>query len=412
MPLKNLRILLESSDDQPSAASWEFFHQKDLGEIAARGNAELYRTMPGNIREQLLLFLRKIGLSETHVVLFNMLVEDKHPNVSTLRKLEEISDVIRTRAIKSIMAADQIEKKPATSQPKKENREMSRNPHRLLGAEEISARFLKLGVNVEKLVQDWEEFYATTHFSKAVQKSMVIEEYTLDLPAVTDRAMEAFEKAYRTGKIDCFMIDDARIGDGTTLRSLEKKTLKRFARKYNYTSNYEAEIFLNRTTTTPPIARIVGFSTRRVVFNKNGGEKTLQDYLPKELYHETMGLGTYLRLFHCFDYHDPETMEMVRTYTVKGCNAALERTILLSNRNHENHVLTIGPDPQDLSVDHSVEVGPGITQVPKLYETPVTVVTSADFSTLQNNNDFRSLAFMNTWPAPPIGEEGEDDIPF
>lgn len=404
MPLKGLPHSLDYAT-----------REEDLRHLAATGRVEDYRQLTQTVRDHLFAFLKKSGIPEFRIIVLGMMLESKHPDILTLKKLGEIIDGIRHRIIEQTMLEDQKRKFSAPKEDKKPELILRPNPNRILSPREMVERFKKLRIDLLQLIKSWQIFYYNQpRFAKAVTKATFSKAYSLVMPAVSEQAMQAFEKAYRSGKINTFMIDDARVPDGTNLRAFKRKTLRRFKQKYKYRSVYEAETYLNKSTLTPPIVRIIGFNREESVCDpKNIAAK----YGPNEPHFTTMGLGTFIRLFEYLDMHDPDGLEMLTHYVTKGSRVLDQLTVVLNNKTDKEGFLTIGPDKKDPRMRLSVEKTPAVISVPDLFETPIPVVSSEDFGNVVKMNDSRHIAHMSTWPAPPgdesDGVEGEDnDIPF
>ncbi len=384
----------------------ETLQEGKLREIAATGSVETYRELPVKTREQLLGFLKNTGIPEWRVILLHMLLDSKQPDLLTLRKLAEVIDDVRAQIASTTM--NKVQEKKTNGKPEKQV-ETVPNPHRQLSQRELNSRLRKLGIDLPQLMMDWENFYHSRNFGNAVKRNMGQSEYFLPTPAVTHQAMETFEKAFKEGRIDRFMIDDARIGDGATIRAFERKTLKRFKQKNIYGSVQEAEAFLDRTTVTPPIVRLVGYSTKNNIFDPKQPGKAFADLSQGGPYESTMGLGTYLRLYHYLAAEEPHLLHSIKSYSVKGNNLLRPRTVLLNNKTDENRVLTIGPDLNEPRILHSLELGPTLLDPGSPLEKPVPVLVSDNLEHVYNRKDRRYLAHMDTWPAPPDDGDEEAD---
>lgn len=372
--------------------------EEDLREVAVRANTDVFRSLSSTIRAQLWTFFRNLGIPDHRLLLLEMLLASDKPDILTLKKLEETIDEIRGMVLKKTMLQDQQRK--TSSKPAEKKPELAiPNPDRLLTARELAARFRKLGTELDVLMGSWEDFYCRNIPGMAVTKKLRQKEYALPMPVITERAMKAFEKAFHERVINSFMVDDARIEDGSTLRIFEMKTLKRFKQKYKYDSMNTAENELNRSTLTPPIVRIVGYNRNETVFETNSRGRRPQVRIQHEPHRGTMGLGTYMRLFYYLDVQDPEGLEMVTHYITEGNRILAPLTIVLNNKSDEG-ILTIGPDPKDPRMRHSVEKAPVVTGIPDLFESPIPIVTSDNLGAMQNHGDSRYIAHMETWPAP------------
>lgn len=378
----------------------EIPEERRMREIAVNGNVDTYRELPAKIREQLLGFLKSTGIPEWRIVLLNMMLGEKQPDLVTLKKLAEVIDDVRGQVISATMEKEQ--EKKTNGKPAKQP-EVVPNPHRQLSQRELTSRLRKLGIDLQQLIMDWENYYQSRSFGNVVKRNMGQQEYFLPMPAVTHQAMEAFEKAFRDGRINRCMIDDARVGDGATIRAFERKTLKRFKQINNYGSVSEAETFLDRTTVTPPIVRLVGYSTQHTVFNP----KAIAEQSAGGPYESTMGLGTYLRLYHYLAAEEPHQLHSIKSYTLKGSSLLRPRTVLLNNKTDDNRVLTLGPNLSDPRMLHCLELGPTLIQPNSPQEKPIPILVSDDLEHVYNRQDRRYLAHMETWPAPP--DEGDEE---
>ncbi len=372
--------------------------EEQLREMAVRANADAIKGLSSTVRGQLWRFFRKSGIPETSLILLDMLLGTQRPDILTLKKIEETIDEMRSKVIKKSLLEDQERKHPA--KPAEKKPELARiNPNRLLPGRELAARFRKLGVELDGMMHDWEVFYSANILGMTVSKNLKLKEYSLPMPAITAQAMEAFERAHHEGHINSYMIDDGRLEDGSTLKIFEMKTLKRFKQKYKYDSMSAAEEDLNRSGLTPPIVRIVGYNRNETVFDAKDRGRRPRFRLQNRPHLGTMGLGTYIRLYHFLDIHDPEGLEMLTHYVTEGNRILAPLTVVLNNTSDEG-ILTIGPDPKDPRMRHSVEKAPAVTDIPDLFEAPIQVVTSHDLSALHNSGDSRYIATMETWPAP------------
>lgn len=375
---------------------------RDIMDIAMMGDGDSYRRLPLPTREKLLALLKTCGIEETTVVLLQMLLNDRRPDILTLKSTDELVDVIRTRVIAVYRNTEQ--RMNGTSEVSMnitgETKDTMVNENRVLGLHEAIARFAKLGVDFKQMIFEWRRHYNTGRFGHAVKKHMSSEHYQFGIPIITSSAMNAFEEAYQRGIIDKFMIDDARIPDGVTLRAINRKSFKQFTRKYKPGNTVEAENLLNRSTTTPPLIRVAGYSSQPIHFDNRITGKTFQDLTPQNKHHQTMGLGTYLRLHNYLTVNDPESLQGILTYTYGKKRSPSQRTIILNNRTPDHEVLTIGPDLHGARESQVVEIGPAVTQLLQLFDAPILIVTSDSTEMGKYTGHRGTIQLMSTWPAP------------
>ncbi len=400
--------------------------EEDLQEIAIRGNIDIYRGLPEYTRMHLLGFLKRSGIADHRVLLLDMMLQERQPDILITQRLEAIIDEVRGEVISKTMREEQAKRRTAEKPRPAENAAIIKNPNRMLSAAEILQRFKKLGVDFYKMMKEWESFYATHRFGQRVKKLSRDENYQLPVPSITNKAMEAFEQAHREGHINTFMIDDARVADGTTLKLFERKVLKLFKKKYGFTTLEDAVWFLNRTTPGKTGVRVIGVNTEAAVINPRQKEKCFQEYTPQNAYESLMGLGTYTRLFHYLDENDANAFYGLKCFTFEGDKTLYDRTVLFNNKTARNQILTRGPNPDDQRFMPSLEVGEEITEPLPRYQTPTTMVASDDMRFVKNNGP---LAHMDTWPAPANpanldlyalqqlseaadADDKDDDIPF
>jgi|GEM_PF-4759031 len=81
---------------------------------------------------------------------------------------------------------------------------------RQLENHEIQDRFGELKVLILSIVEDWRKFYEKSGYSKEA-KSIDGQDNNFYLPNITEGEMQAFEKAFASGKIDRVMLDDDRV---------------------------------------------------------------------------------------------------------------------------------------------------------------------------------------------------------
>lgn len=101
----------------------------------------------------------------------------------------------------------------------------------ILDPYEVIERFRNLGINLERLMDQWAQFYQASgyaHHAREMNNGFV-------LPEMTNEAMEAFERGFRERMVDMLIIDDNRLDEGTTLKVFQPSTSRRSRKKYGAT---------------------------------------------------------------------------------------------------------------------------------------------------------------------------------
>ncbi len=91
---------------------------------------------------------------------------------------------------------------------------------------EVRDRFKKLGIDIVRQAQVWEQFYRKADYKSALVEHGVLtknEPYTLPLPALCEAEMQAFEKALALNGKMAVMVDDARLTPSETFGFFQRR---------------------------------------------------------------------------------------------------------------------------------------------------------------------------------------------
>jgi|GEM_PF-4050005 len=377
--------------------------EDNLRNLVVYEGLESFRSLSDLGRGKLIKFLTKCGIPPSQGHLFSMLLDDRHPDILTEKTLTHMREDFRTRVISNATLQAQPQKPKAQKKPDK----TKRRPRELIEQKEIIDRFENLGIDILEVLMDWTVFYENHAFSKAVAKATNADPYTIDVPAMSNEAMEILEKKWAAGEIDRLMVDDGRLRDGKTLRIFEPETFKKFHVENKFSDTSTTEAFLDRTTSSAPIVRLVGYSSKPPVFNGRQHSKCYQEYGYFTPFENNMGLGTLLRLQAFLEEKNPFAIQGLETYTVqtKDAEELKLRTVLLNNKTTKNKILTFAT-VQNPNREHDLKIGEDITRIAPFYQTPIRIFVSDNPGLLKKTDSIE--AHRDTLPAPAPANDEDD----
>lgn len=196
----------------------------------------------------------------------------------------------------------------------------------ILSETELVERFDALGFELPVLHDMWTEYYAKNLYLKPGD--------ILEIPDVTEGAMQAFEAGVCEGRIDTIMFDYARFHDGFALRISKKSTPQGEQTMFNSTKHFPAnfmEEFLDgrvidlqrlQRSLTPGERALINQQYQytapqphnvRLIGIKTGNEENLfqrqtfheaRSTIIEEPYTNIIDLGTLVRLLHFMKHWD------------------------------------------------------------------------------------------------------------
>lgn len=255
-----------------------------------------------------------------------------------------------------------------TPQPKDEKLEVG----------DMFNRFLRLGCIFDNLMDVWCEYYEKSRFSNGFFNG-----YNRQMPRVTESEMAMFEIAYTNGIIDSFMIDDRRLGSGTTLDLLQPPTtpeiLRDLDRSRRLDINSLSKVF-NGKNSPPMEAQKESLSSREVCivgYSTNSNKFSTDSAIEQcETHHwQICGVGTWLRLVNFLRKTKPEKFAQFRSSFDAAPNLNYPKIIFNTyDENDHIYVGNIEPDSSSKKTTTIKYIRPSM--VPSYNASPFVIVSS------------------------------------
>ncbi|MCA9373540.1 hypothetical protein KC725_00085 [Candidatus Peregrinibacteria bacterium] len=203
-----------------------------LQELEKPEGLDSWKRRPEDQRDTFISLMTKSKvISPAQGYLLTWLPQSEHFTLTDYLCFAKIIKSIRTRLLERMDTerppqsepAPSTERSPTTIAEEEVDQSDEYYDYELLTEEEITDRFSDLGINIQKILSEWHDFYWRKHYAEREIGS----NYSLPLPDMTEEAMNAFERAWIRGDIDTIMIDDSRIKDGKALKYLQTKTSRK-----------------------------------------------------------------------------------------------------------------------------------------------------------------------------------------
>ena len=203
------------------------FEKALLAPLTDLHGLDTWKNYPQAHRDSVITLLEQNRIiSPAQAYLLDWLPRNTYPNLADYTTFRNLLNTIRSRliAIMDTQRPPETEAPPST-QRSAEITKIQPDPEesddfKILSEEEITARFNKLGIDIQKTLSTWHDFYWRKNYGEYEFGTS----YTLPMPTLTAEAMEALEEAWFQGDIDTIMIDDARLPDGKTLKYFQPRT--------------------------------------------------------------------------------------------------------------------------------------------------------------------------------------------
>gem|GEM_PF-3726635 len=189
-----------------------------IREFVDRANLEEWQKLNIDQRAQIITALQRFGVID-HVKIIGLtwMLDCKALNIVEEQRLQStitsLRDAVRVKIdkLKKPQIPD-LELPPPP--PRKPNPQLMRTTERPLDPLEMAHRFQKRGINLFTLREAWSNFYLQSGYWHSGR------EKTTPLPIISEKSMQQFEEALKSGVIDCIALDDGRLGDGQALHRL------------------------------------------------------------------------------------------------------------------------------------------------------------------------------------------------
>ncbi|HLG25529.1 MAG TPA: hypothetical protein VI588_01900 [Candidatus Gracilibacteria bacterium] len=228
------------------------------------GNLTLWHKMPADQRDRLFAYIKRQELLDPRrAQLLNWMLHNRQFDILEEQTINIIIMEVRENLLARILREEVDRKKREQVKngsrlmlrPKGELMKIQRKPDHPLDPDEMKERFSEVGVDVKALVEKWTPFYMAKGYREKLG-----DQYKVEVPRITESAMRAFEIGFENGTIDTVMLDDARIGDGETMRQLQPSIAKQLTYALNASRSLSApqlrklmenSVWTRRNQTTP-----------------------------------------------------------------------------------------------------------------------------------------------------------------
>lgn len=217
-------------------------YRQPIEAFLEHGNAQSWKGLQKSTRSQLIHSAQKKGLiDKIHAHLLEWMLEGTL-TMADEAKVNELIEGMRKQLFDTLPAEKQEEAILEIPKiPPLDPLPSVISAPRILAPQEILNRFSALGVDLEKVINQWGHFYLDSGYANALKNPI----YDIKLPEITEDLMEAFEDGFHKGRVDTLIIDDNRLSEGSTLKIFQPSTSQDSKKKFNETRQLSCPFLMN-----------------------------------------------------------------------------------------------------------------------------------------------------------------------